>query len=185
MILCTEFYSRLAIAGRIVTLLAWTETLVHRLPDSLFYAFRAVYLRIHAETQERVVRDPTWDLWKHVLRHGTARDHGYVFWPDSIDDVWPITGPPRPMPYYMKFDCPIANRGGRYFAGALHLDHPLPPGVRWVSVDRSACKRAAYLAALGEKHVVIHTDVQLRQAYDPYYDSDDSNPITWTMQDIF
>ncbi len=48
-ILCTEFYSRLAIAGRIVSLLAWTETLVHRLPDSLFYAFRAVYLRIHAE----------------------------------------------------------------------------------------------------------------------------------------
>ena len=88
----TEFYSRLAIAGRVVELLAWAETLIHRLPNTTFYAFRAVYLRIHREAMDRGVRDPTWFLWKHLLRHGTARNYGYVFWPETVNEVWPVVG---------------------------------------------------------------------------------------------
>ena len=88
----TEFYSRLAIAGRVIELLAWTDTLIHRLPHTIFYAFRAVNLRIHREAMDRGVCDRSWFLWKHLLRHGTARDYGYVFWPKYVDDVWPVVG---------------------------------------------------------------------------------------------
>ena len=80
-ILLTDLPSRLAIAQRVVELLAWTETMIERLPSYLFHPFRAVYVRVHNEALSHGIRDKSWFLWKHLLRHGTARDYGYMFWP--------------------------------------------------------------------------------------------------------
>ena len=67
--------------------MAWAETLIERLPASIFNPFRAVYRRIHNDALGFGVKDTSWFLWKHLLRHGTARDYGYYFWPTNVHEV--------------------------------------------------------------------------------------------------
>ena len=102
--------------------------------------------------------DKTWFLWKHLLRHGTARDFGYIFWPTDVHKVWPVTGRVEPMPYLRRLFTRIVNRGYLYYPGALHLAHGMPPGVQAVDLEQSARKRAAYREALGEAHTPMYFD---------------------------